>query len=211
MRHFIIFFFIFSSLSLFAQKRSVSGYIEDARSAEKLIGANIYDKSTYKGTSTNVYGFFSITLPADSFELVFSYVGYQSQQIKFNLSKDTILTVRLSPAIELREVEISAEKKAEKIQERTQMSMIEIPMEQIKSLPVLLGEKDVLKVIQLLPGVQSGGEGTSGLYVRGGGPDQNLILLDGVPVYNASHLFGFFSVFNPDAINSVQLIKGGFP
>lgn len=211
MRHFFIYILLIFSLSLFAQKRTVSGYIEDARSAEKLIGANVYDKLTYKGTSTNVYGFFSITLPSDSFELVFSFVGYKSQLLTFNLSKDTIVTVRLSPAIELREVEISAEKKAEKIQERTQMSMIEIPMEQIKSLPVLLGERDVLKVIQLLPGVQSGGEGTSGLYVRGGGPDQNLILLDGVPVYNASHLFGFFSVFNPDAINSVQLIKGGFP
>ncbi|MFN4233659.1 MAG: TonB-dependent receptor [Bacteroidia bacterium] len=199
------------SIVLFAQKRTVSGYIEDARSAEKLIGANVYDKSSYKGTSTNVYGFFSITLPSDSFELIFSYVGYQPQILKFNLFKDTIITIRLNPAIQLKEVEVSAEKLSEKIQERSQMSMIEIPMEQIKSLPVLLGERDVLKVIQLLPGVQSGGEGTSGLYVRGGGPDQNLILLDGVPVYNASHLFGFFSVFNPDAINSVQLIKGGFP
>lgn len=210
-RIFPFFILLFLSISLLAQKRTVSGYVEDARSAEKLIGANVYEISSYKGTVTNVYGFFSITLPADTFELVFSYVGYQSRIVKFNLAKDTIITVRLSSAIELKEVEISALKKAEKIQERTQMSMVEIPMEQIKSLPVLLGERDVLKVIQLLPGVQSGGEGTSGLYVRGGGPDQNLILLDGVPVYNASHLFGFFSVFNPDAINSVQLIKGGFP
>lgn len=202
---------LFFSIFLYAQKRTISGYIEDARSAEKLIGANVYDKSTFKGTTTNVYGFFSITVPADSFELIFSYVGYQTQLHKFYISRDTIITIRLYPAIQLKEVEISAEKLSEKIQERSQMSMIEIPMEQIKSLPVLLGERDVLKVIQLLPGVQSGGEGTSGLYVRGGGPDQNLILLDGVPVYNASHLFGFFSVFNPDAINSVQLIKGGFP
>lgn len=210
-RNYLFFVLLFFSIVLFAQKKTISGYIEDARSAEKLIGANVYDKTSYKGTTTNVYGFFSFTLPTDSFELIFSYVGYQPQKLKFNLSKDTIITIRLNPAIQLKEVEVSAEKLSEKIQERSQMSMIEIPMEQIKSLPVLLGERDVLKVIQLLPGVQSGGEGTSGLYVRGGGPDQNLILLDGVPVYNASHLFGFFSVFNPDAINSVQLIKGGFP
>jgi outer membrane cobalamin receptor len=103
------------------------------------------------------------------------------------------------------------DKKSDEMVKSTQMSMIEMPVHQIKALPVLLGEADVLKSLQLMPGVQSGSEGTSGLYVRGGGPDQNLILLDGVPVYNASHLFGFFSVFNADAISSVKLIKGGFP
>ncbi|MEO0330884.1 MAG: TonB-dependent receptor plug domain-containing protein, partial [Bacteroidota bacterium] len=149
-------------------------------------------------------------LPKDSVNLVYSYVGYQPQAARLLLTQDTVINIELSESARLDEIVISAAE-ADKIQEVTQMSSISVPVEQIKSLPAFLGEVDVLKTLQLLPGVQSGNEGTSGIYVRGGGPDQNLILLDGVPVYNASHLFGFFSVFNADAINNVQLIKGGFP
>ncbi|MBT6745256.1 MAG: TonB-dependent receptor [Flavobacteriales bacterium] len=194
----------------FSQKVTINGYIEDSESGEKLIGATVFDAKTLLGTTTNVYGFYSLTLPADSIIFTASFVGFKPIVFKLDGKKDTTINVSLSSSLDLQEVEIIASQ-SENIEERTQMSTIEIPMRQIEKLPALMGEIDVLKAIQLLPGVQSGGEGTSGFYVRGGGPDQNLILLDGVPVYNASHLFGFFSVFNSDAINSVTLVKGGFP
>ncbi len=193
-----------------AQQYTVSGYIKEASSGENLIGANVFDKPTASGTSSNNYGFYSLTLPSDSVTLVYTYVGYGAEIRSFFLTRDTTINIALTDNALLEEIIISADQ-AEQIQEITQMSAVTVPIEQIKSLPALLGEVDVLKVMQLLPGVQSGNEGTSGLYVRGGGPDQNLILLDGVPVYNASHLFGFFSVFNADAVNNIQLIKGGFP
>ena len=204
--------FLFTASSVCAQKYTISGYIKDADTGESLIGANIFEKSSLSGTSSNTYGFYSLTLPAkaDTLTLIYSYVGYGARVVRLSLSQDTTLNVGLLNNAQLEEVVITAEE-AEKIQEVTQMSTISVPIEQIKSMPAFLGEVDVLKTLQLLPGVQSGNEGTSGIYVRGGGPDQNLILLDGVPVYNASHLFGFFSVFNADAINNVQLIKGGFP
>jgi len=193
-----------------AQKYTVSGFIKDAASGESLIGANVFDKNTQSGNSSNTYGFYSLTLPADSVTLIYSYVGYAPQKFTFYLDKDTTLNVELISNAVLDEIVVKANE-GEAIQEITQMSSISVPISQIKSLPSFMGEVDVLKVLQLLPGVQSGSEGSSGMYVRGGGPDQNLILMDGVPVYNASHLFGFFSVFNPDAINNVELIKGGFP
>ena len=199
---------LFSSQQLKAQKFTISGYIKDKRTGEVLIGANIYNKENYQGTTSNKYGFYSLTLPADSVKLVFSFVGYQPIETHFYLNKDSEMDVGLEGVVELDEIVISGQGEIEEI---TQMSKINIPVDQIKAMPALLGEVDVLKVLQLLPGIQSGTEGSSGLYIRGGGPDQNLILLDGVPVYNASHLFGFFSVFNADAINNVELIKGGFP
>lgn len=199
-----------SSLALFSQNHTISGYVDDGQSGEKLIGANIYSKTDLTGTSTNNYGFFSITLPEGNYEIVFSYVGYQTEIRKFDLQEDIQLNISLSPSIGIEEVEIRANSNSQNVKS-TQMSTIDISVENIKKVPALLGEVDVIKAIQLLPGVQSGTEGASGLYVRGGGPDQNLILLDGTPVYNASHLFGFFSVFNADAIKNVKLIKGGFP
>lgn len=192
------------------QNHTVSGFVEDASSGEKLIGANVYETTTFKGTTSNVYGFYSLTLPAGKHRIAASFVGYEKVEIDLDLKGDTTLRFRMGGAIGLKEFEI-VESQAEKIQEQSQMSRIDVPVKTIQKIPSLLGEKDVLKALQLLPGVQSGSEGSSGLYVRGGGPDQNLILLDGVPVYNAAHLFGFFSVFNPDAITSVELIKGGFP
>jgi hypothetical protein len=192
------------------QSYTISGYIEDQSSGEKLIAANVYDSFSGSGAVTNTYGFFSLTLPADSVALSFSYIGYQSKEERFVLSANRTLNVSLSPYVELATVEVTAER-SERIEERTQMSRVEVPIEQIKRIPALLGEVDVLKALQLLPGVQSGGEGQNGLYVRGGSPDQNLVLLDGVPVYNVSHLLGIFSVFNADAIKNVTLTKGGFP
>jgi len=192
------------------QKHTISGFISDASSGEKLIGATVFDMNSKKGTTSNLYGFFSITLPEGEVNLRVSYVGYVAVFNKITLNSNTKLNLELKDNETLKEHTVIATQ-SEKIQEKSQMSTVEISMEKVKALPVFLGEQDIMKTIQLLPGVQSGSEGSSGLYVRGGGPDQNLILLDGVPVYNASHLFGFFSVFNADAINSVTLIKGGFP
>lgn len=193
-----------------AQKYTISGSVKDAANGESLIGASIYNLHSRQGTTANHYGFYSLTLPQDSVSLQISYVGYESRLVRFFLSKDTTINFNLVSGSTLEEVVISATAE-DQIQETTRMGTIDVPLENIKSMPALLGEVDVMKVLQLLPGVQSGAEGSSGLYVRGGGPDQNLILLDGVPVYNASHLFGFFSVFNADAINNVELVKGGFP
>ncbi len=193
-----------------AQKYTISGYISDKETGEQLIAANVLDQKSALGAITNTYGFFSLTLPTDSVILSFSYIGYEPQTFALLLNKDQTLNIELSPALSLQTVEV-VEQRLQKIEESSQMSRIEIPIEQIKKVPALLGEVDVLKTLQLLPGVQSGGEGQSGLYVRGGSPDQNLILLDGVPVYNVSHLLGFFSVFNADAIKNVTLTKGGVP
>lgn len=206
---FLILIFLITALCSKAQKTvTISGYISDIATGEVLINANVYEPSKQVGNISNVYGFYSVTLPLGEISLQYSFVGYEKQEIQLNLLKDTAINIALKQSGELDEITVSANKS--KV-ERTQMSMVEIQSEQLKKLPVLLGEPDVLKVIQLLPGVQSGAEGTSGIYVRGGGPDQNLFLLDGVPVYNASHLFGFFSVFNPSAVKTVKLYKGGFP
>ena len=199
---------LLASICAFGQKYTVSGTIRTATSGENLIGASVYNVPTGEGTTANAYGFYSLTLAPDTVAIRISYVGHQPQTIRFLLSRDTTLNIDMNDGTELQEVVVTAD---EQIQETTRMGTIDVPIEQLKKMPALMGEVDVLKVLQLLPGVQSGSEGSSGLYVRGGGPDQNLILLDGVPVYNASHLFGFFSVFNADAINRVELIKGGFP
>ena len=212
-KKFLSLLLVIFSLSAFAQRTqryTISGYMKDSQSTESLISATVHNKIDMAGTSTNQYGFYSLTLPAGDVEIVYSYVGYNAQQHSFQLIRDTVINITLEGALHLQEVQITADRTA-RIQESTQMSSVNVPMAQIKSLPAFLGEVDVQKTLQLMPGIQSGGEGTSGLYVRGGGPDQNLILLDGVPVYNASHLFGFFSVFNADAINNMEVFKGGFP
>ena len=195
-------------------QHTISGYVSDASSGERLLSATIYHVGDREGdligTVSNSYGFYSLTLDVDSVDLIISFTGYSSTRHAFALRKDTTLNIELEASIELETVKIIADR-TESITESSSMSTVEIPVAQIKALPAFLGEADVLKALQLLPGVQSGSEGSAGLYVRGGGPDQNLILLDGVPVYNASHLFGFFSVFNPDAVQNVKLVKGGFP
>ncbi|MEI7596551.1 MAG: TonB-dependent receptor [Bacteroidota bacterium] len=200
---------LLSSMGFSQTKHTISGYIREAGSKELLIGVNVYFPKLKTGTTSNTYGFYSITLPDDSLDIAYSYIGYQTQIMKIKLDKDLSFNIDLAKTIELSEVVISA--RNEKISETTKMSSIDIPIAQIKNIPTLLGEKDVFKVLQLMPGVQKGSEGNSGIYVRGGGPDQNLIILDDAQVYNANHLFGFFSVFNGDALKSVELIKGGFP
>ena len=202
MKHLTLLILVFISYTSFSQTYTISGYVQDAKSGEKLIGANVFDSDTYEGTITNNFGFFSLSLPQGSKTLTVSYIGYGNNVQEIELTKDRSLNISLSLSNELEEIEIVAEKQ-KNVAEESNMSTIEVPILQIKKIPALLGEVDVLKALQLLPGVQSGGEGQSGLYVRGGSPDQNLILLDGVPVYNANHLFGFFSVFNPDAIKDV--------
>lgn len=193
-----------------AQVHTISGYVTDATSSETLISATILDIHSGKGTVTNEYGFYSLTLPNGDVELRTGYVGYRSSRTTLHLNRDTVVNIRLSVMAELDEVEIVGNRLDLGVK-GSQMSAIDIPVEQIKAVPAMFGETDVLKALQLLPGVQSGTEGTAGLYVRGGNPDENLLLLDGVSVYNVNHMFGLFSVFNPDAIKNVTLYKGSFP
>jgi hypothetical protein len=197
---------------LFAQQQySVSGYVKDKLTGEDLIDANVFSEKYNKGMSTNSYGFYSLSLPKDSIVITFSYFGYITQQKKIFLDKDVQLTIYLETEVtEFEEIQIEIDPLQKEL-ETTQMSTIKMTSKEAKLLPAFAGEVDLFKSLQLKPGVQSGGEGSSGLYVRGGGNDQNLIILDEAPVYNASHLFGFFSVFNPDAVKDVELYKGGFP
>jgi len=204
---------LFGSGSVFAQRyTTVFGYVEDQKTGERLIGAYVHDKVTKTGTVTNAYGFFSLTVRQDSARIQAGTVGYRPVVQTFGPStQPRSHTFSLAPVQQvLREATVVGAREAP-LQRSTQMSSINLNMRTLKNLPVLFGEPDVLKMVQLLPGVKGGTEGTAGFYVRGGGPDQNLILIDGVPVYNVNHLFGFFSIFNGDAIQSVQLIKGGFP
>lgn len=213
MKKFLLFYsFIFVSFITYAQNKfTVSGYVKDAKSGESLIGANVYIKEILKGTTTNQYGFFSITLPQGKYTLVVSFIGFEEFSQQIDLTKDQRLNINLKDkSITTKEVVITGER-SDKNTQSSDMGRMELEMEKVKTLPAFMGEVDVLKTIQLLPGVQSSGEGNSGFYVRGGGPDQNLILLDEAVVYNAAHLFGFFSVFNADAIKNVELIKGGMP
>ena len=192
---------------------TISGYIKDTLSGETLIGANVYlAANNNTGTVSNTYGFYSITLPTGLHTLVFSYVGFQQKAIAVNLQANMTINVNLSEGIAMKEVVVEAKAEAEDDNvESTSMGRVNLPVEQIKMIPALLGEIDVLKTIQLLPGVSSAGEGSAGFYVRGGGADQNLILLDEAVVYNSGHFLGFFSVFNSDAIKNTTLIKGGIP
>lgn len=207
---FIILICLISFFQINAQYYTISGYITDEKSGETLINASIYDINTKKGTVANVYGFYSLTLPKGQIDLQYSYVGFATQARKFNLQKDTVINIRFKSAIDLQEITVIGRQRITGVQS-SQMSAIEVPISQIKTVPTLFGEADLVKALQLLPGVQSGSEGSTGMYVRGGGPDENLFLLDGIPVYNVNHMAGFFSVFNPDAVKNVTLYKGSFP
>ncbi len=209
---FLLFFLMGISISVFAQeKHTISGYVKEAETGEYLIGATVYIQENMQGVSTNQYGFYSLTVNEGSYTLDISFLGLKSIQQKINLREDKRINVSLKNASILTdEVVVEAEAPDQNV-ESTNMSQVKVDVKTIKELPAFMGEVDVLKTIQLLPGVQSSGEGSSGFYVRGGGPDQNLILLDEATVYNASHLFGFFSVFNADAIKDINLIKGGMP
>ena len=209
-----IYLIILTSLYCFclskAQSYTVSGYITDEKSSETLIGASVYESTLKKGVAGNSFGFYSLTLPGGAVEIHYSYVGYAPEIIRFNLSKDTLINVLLKENNILQEVTVTASPRETGVK-GTQMSAIHVPVAQLKAVPSLFGENDLIKALQLLPGVQSGTEGFTGFYVRGGGPDENLFLLDGVPLYDINHLGGFFSVFNADAIKNVTLYKGGFP
>ena len=194
----------------FAQKRTISGYVMDAASKETLIGATVFDRNSGKGCATNNYGFYTLTLDQGGVDLQVSYVGYTQQNKAIDLKENLSINFLLETNTTLDEVVVEATR-ATVSARSPQMSVVELPVQQIKSIPTLFGEADVLKAIQLLPGVQNGSEGSAGMYVRGGGPDENLLLLDGVPVYNVNHALGFFSVFNPDALKNVTLYKGSFP
>ncbi len=201
---------VLACMPTFAQKRTISGYVMDAASKETLIGATIFDKNSGKGCATNSYGFYTLTLNQGQVDLQVSYVGYTQQSRALDLKENLSLNFMLETNTTLDEVVVEGTR-ATVSARNPQMSVVELPVQQIKSIPTLFGEADVLKAIQLLPGVQNGSEGSAGMYVRGGGPDENLLLLDGVPVYNVNHMLGFFSVFNPDALKNVTLYKGSFP
>lgn len=212
--HFVLFVLltVFSS-SLTAQKNfTVSGTIRDGKTGEELIGATILMKDTFGiGTVTNAYGFYSLTVPIEKKELMIRYVGYDEQLLILDSAKRQTINFSLMPSsTSLKEVEITAQKQDENIKS-AEVSAIKLDIKQLEKIPVLFGEKDILKTIQLLPGVQPASEGSSGFYVRGSSNDQNLVLLDEAPVYNASHLLGFFSTFNNDAIKDATLYKGNMP
>ncbi len=192
---------------------TVDGTVKDAVSGERLLFASVFNEASGIGTVTNEYGYFSLTLPLDTVEITINYLGYQPKvmlihkanvnDVEFNLQQESnevgvvVINVKRTPQ--------------EELHKSTQMSAIQIPVKDIRNIPSIGGETDVIKVIQLMPGVQKGGEGGTGMYVRGGDVDQNLVLLDEAPVYNIGHLFGFFSVFNQDAIKDMTLYKGAFP
>ncbi len=196
-------------------KITISGYLSDASNGEALIFANVSIEGTTVGVNSNEYGFYSLDIPVGKeVTLNFSYIGFEDSSITLQENASKTINLKLQAASEIiEEVEVVAKRISSEKEEikSTQTSTINIPMEQIKSIPSLGGEVDIIKVIQLMPGVAKGGEGGTGMFVRGGDADQNLVLLDEATVYNIGHLFGFFSVFNPDAIKDLTIVKGGFP
>jgi len=199
------------AMAEFAGVVTLSGYLKNKANGEALIGATVYIPELKTGVITNSYGFYSISAKPGTYVMNFSYIGYQTQSPSINMTSSKQLNVMLEEETEqIDEVVVTGEKKNRNV-ENLQMSMEKVQVKMIKKLPSFMGEIDIIKSITLLPGIQNGGEGSSGLYVRGGGPDENLMILDEAPVYNASHLLGFFSVFNSDAINDVQVYKGGIP
>lgn len=194
-----------------AQYVTVNGLVKDAQTNERLQGANIYLKQINKGQISDKNGRFTLSLPQNKkLEMTISFVGYQAQQIQLQLQNDTTLNIGLKQDNRLEEVNVYAEQRLSGI-ETSQMSAIEVPIEQVKKLPMLFGEVDVMKALQKLPGVQSASDGQAGIYVRGGGYDQNQITLDGATLYNAEHLKGFVSAINPDLVRSLAFYKGAFP
>jgi hypothetical protein len=206
-----LFFIILSLVSVAQVKHSVSGTVTDASTGEDLIGSTIYVEQLKIGLNTNIYGYYSFTLMPGIYDMVVSFLGYESQKITFSVDGDIQKNIKLVPkSEEINEVVVSTQARNQNIV-GNEMGTVKLNPVTIKAIPVLFGEQDVLKTIQLLPGVSSAGEGNTGFFVRGGQADQNLVLLDDAPVFNPSHLLGFFSVFNSDAINDVKLYKGGVP
>ncbi|MCB0689458.1 MAG: TonB-dependent receptor [Saprospiraceae bacterium] len=192
-------------------KYTLSGYIKDASNGESLIGATAYLVELGQGVASNEYGFYSISIPEGTYTVEFAYLGLQTIQQQINLDQNQTLNIELTDiATELNQVVVTGEAEDRNVTD-IEMSVNKLDMTTIKSIPSLLGEVEVIRSLQLLPGVTTVGEGASGFNVRGGSIDQNLVLLDEAPVFNSAHLFGFFSVFNPDAVKDVKLYKGGIP
>ncbi len=190
---------------------TVSGHIKDANTGEVLIGATLFVEELSSGSITNLYGFYSMSVPPGEYNITYAYLGYQPQTQKVAMTKDVTLDIKLNPKSEsIEEIVVSSKRKDANIR-TPEMGVQKLQSATIKRVPVLMGETDLVKVIQLMPGVQAASEGSSGFSVRGGNPDQNLILLDEATVYNAGHLLGFFSVFNNDAVKDVKLYKGDIP
>jgi hypothetical protein len=210
-RYAVLFLFFAAGPRICAQNLSVSGTVKDSANGETIIGATIHFRETKAATATNAYGFYSLSGKPGRYTIVISYIGYQTITRSIDLKGDMKMNFSLAPSeTNLEEVEITARGDSENVK-RSQMSVVQLDMAEIKKIPAFMGEVDILKTIQLLPGIKNAGDGNTGFYVRGGGPDQNLILLDEANVYNASHLLGFFSVFNGDAIKNVTLHKGNMP
>jgi hypothetical protein len=214
MRTALILTLLLTASQLFAQQKFTwKGYVKDSLTGETLINASVLVSNENRGVATNQYGYFSVTLPAGNYKLIFSFVGYTPKEIDADFSKDISQDILLVPtAATMQDVVVTtaAQKRLNNVKS-AQMGQVDLSINTVKSLPAFMGETDILKTLQLLPGVRNAGEGNSGFYVRGGGPDQNLILLDEAVVYNTGHLFGFFSVFNSDAVKNLSLIKGGMP
>ena len=206
----ISFFSLFNNAANAQERATISGYINDLQGKETILGATIVNVGTTLGTITNEFGFYSITLPKGNVNLRYSYVGYTAQTMSFNLTKDTVINVLLSGDAQLQEIVVTGEK-AEAGIASTGMGSLDIPVRMIEHTPTLLGETDLMRTIQMTPGVQQGVGGASSFFVRGGNGDENLVLLDGAPVYKIDHLFGFFSVFTPEAIKKVSFYKSSFP
>lgn len=206
----LIIFLSFIKL-LNSQNYSISGFMKDAETGEELLYANVFAEGTTLGANTNLYGFYSLTLPQGNYTIIYSFIGYEPVKFDINLTQNITKDIELTTSgIQLDEVQITARKENDNVT-NTEVSVVTLDVLETRKIPVLLGEQDILKTLQLLPGISASSEGGSGFFVRGGNADQNLILLDEAPVYNASHLLGFFSVFNGDAIKDVKLYKGGIP
>jgi len=208
---FISIFILLNAFSSKAQKFTLNGYVKDSLTGETLIGANLNISGGIKGVSTNSYGFFSITLDKGNYELACSFIGYAPKAYALELDNNQSIDISLAPISSGQNNVVVTAKRRDANVKNTQMGRVDLSIDKIKQIPAFMGEVDILKAIQLLPGVRNSGEGNSGFYVRGGGPDQNLLILDDAVVYNPGHLFGFFSIFNSDAIKNVSLIKGGMP
>ncbi len=207
----LIVFVYFNTYSQSGNKVTISGFVRDNATGEALFGAGISIRELNKGTTANEFGFYSLSVSQGVYTIITTFLGYQIQVDTISLTKDIRLNYRLKGInIEQKEVVITADRTKDNTR-NTEMGTISLSIDKIKTLPVFMGEVDILKTLQLLPGIQSAGEGNSGFYVRGGGPDQNLVLIDDAVIYNPGHLFGFFSIFNADAINNATIIKGGMP
>lgn len=203
----LISLFVFTDMASIAQEKTISGFVYDSKTGERLIDAGVYDTSSGNGTYTNEYGFYSLSVKSDSVNINVYYVGYQEWVKTILLSQDQIINIELNPILLLEEVVINSEKND--LYKNSEMQTLSVT--NLATIPAFAGETDVLKTMHMLPGINAGSEGSSSIFVRGGGDGQNLILLDGVPVYNTDHVYGFLSVFNSNAISHINIYKGGFP